>query len=103
MIGRTEKIGEKYDWHEETSCIIDRISGRSRPDSDYTAKVDVYEDRVKGWFLDVAKTHVDPNSSAGDHVAVMVAMAYIEAVEQYRRGAITPPPKIRRVVPKRSL
>lgn len=61
-----------------------------RPDSDYSAKVDVYEDRVTNWFINVARNHVDPNSGPGDYVAVMVALSYIEGVEQYRRGSKAP-------------
>lgn len=88
--GRIEIIGENYQWHEITAHIIHKTTQHARPDSDYTAKVDVYEDRVKGWFLDVVEPHVSSGSTPGDYIAVMVALGYIEGVEQYRKGGLTP-------------
>jgi hypothetical protein len=62
-----------------------------RSDSLYEAKVDVYEDRVQTWFLDWAANLVNQENFAGDYVALCVALAYIEGVEQYRRGTDRPP------------
>lgn len=87
---RVEIVGQHYRWHE-TSREIEDIRDRSRrPDSSYLAKVDVYEDRVKGWFLDIAHGHIAAGQAPGDYVALSVALQYVEGVEQYRRGRPTP-------------
>lgn len=86
MEDRIENIGENYEWCEKSAEIVHKTTGCRRHDSDYSAKVDVYEDRVKGWFLDVVTPYVIPESSPGDYLAVMVALSYIEGVEQYRKG-----------------
>jgi hypothetical protein len=54
-------------------------------------RLTVYEDRVRTWFLDWAANLVhtdliDDGISPGDYVALSVALAYVEGVEQYRRG-----------------
>jgi hypothetical protein len=85
-----EIVGQHFRWIRATSEIEDLRNGSRRPDTDYSAKVDVYEDRVMFWFLDVAKAHVANGSAPGDYVALSIALAYIEGVEQYRQGKPTP-------------
>lgn len=105
-----EIIGEHFQWIAATSEIQDLRTGSSRPDSAYNAKVDVYEDRVLFWFLDIAKSHVVDGTAPGDYVALSIAIAYIEGVEQYRRGERTPRRKsgewfksgVRRIFPQAS-
>ncbi|HYO87611.1 MAG TPA: hypothetical protein VER79_03130 [Candidatus Limnocylindrales bacterium] len=53
-------------------------------------KIEVYRARVLGWFLDVAKGIVADGRAPGDYVAVMVALSYIEGLEQFREGKETP-------------
>lgn len=103
-------IGEHFLWIAATSEIEDRRDGSRRPDTAYDAKVDVYEDRVLFWFLDIAKSHVSHGTAPGDYIALSIAIAYIEGVEQYRRGERTPQHKsgewfksgVRRIFPKAS-
>jgi hypothetical protein len=85
-----EIIGEHFRWIRATSEIEDTRDGRRRRESEYDAKVDVYEDRVRFWFLDIAKSHVARGMAPGDYVALLIALAYVEGVEQYRRGKPTP-------------
>ena len=85
-----EIVGEHFWWIRATSEIEDIRDESRRPDSDYAAKVDVYEDRVLFWFLNVARAHVANGSAPGDYVALSIALAYIEGVEQYRQGKPTP-------------
>ena len=81
-----EILGENYRWYRATSEITDTRNQSRRPDSDYTAKVDVYEDRVRTWFLDLATRETRTGQSPGDYVALLIALAYLEGVQQYRCG-----------------
>jgi hypothetical protein len=85
-----EIIGEHFRWIRATSEIEDIRNGNRRPESAYDAKVDVYEDRVRFWFLDIARSHVAKGTAPGDYVALLIALAYVEGIEQYRRGKPTP-------------
>jgi hypothetical protein len=82
-------VGEHFRWHADTAEIEDVRTGIRRPDSDYGAKVDVFEDRVNGWFLHPAAQFTGEQSPT-DYIALSVALAYLEGVEQYRRGQGTP-------------
>jgi len=88
---RKIRVSKNYLWHSK-DCEFENLTTHARRlDSDYSAKVDVYEDRVRTWFLDwaanlVHSDRVDDGVSPGDYVALSVALAYIEGVEQYRRG-----------------
>jgi hypothetical protein len=84
-------LSEHYRWYQSTREFEDVRDGRRYPDSLYSSKVDVYEDRVRTWFLDLAIRETAAGSSPGDYVALSIALAYIEGVEQYRRGK--PPPR----------
>jgi hypothetical protein len=103
-----EIVGEHFRWIRATSEIEDSRNESRRPDSDYTAKVDVYEDRVLYWFLDIAKGHVANGTAAGDYVPLSIALAYVEGSEQYRQGKRTPQKQsavwfkagLRRIFPK---
>jgi len=83
-------LSEHYRWYQSSREFEDVRDGRRYPDSLYSSKVDVYDDRVRTWFLDLAIRETAAGSSPGDYVALLVALAYIEGVEQYRRGK--PPP-----------
>lgn len=47
-------------------------------------KIEVYEDRVKEWFLDIGK-RLKQNNEAG-FVILQIALSYIEGNQQYREG-----------------
>jgi hypothetical protein len=86
------RVSKNYLWHATGCEIEDLRTGVRRSDSLYPVKVDVYEDRVRTWVLDWAArlVHtdlVDDGVSPGDYVALSVALAYIEGVQQYRLGA----------------
>jgi hypothetical protein len=83
-------VSEKYRWNEETGHIINIKDGCRYPDTSYEAKVNVYEDRVRSWFLNLAIEQVSKGQSPADYVALSIALAYIEGVEQYRQGSMTP-------------
>lgn len=69
--------------------IIYRNEATTRP-YDINAKIDIYKARVEGWFFDVAKQIVKDGENPGDYVAVMVALSYLEGVQQFREGEETP-------------
>jgi hypothetical protein len=87
---RSEIVSERFHWHSATDQIEDVHNRTLRPASDYSAKVDVYEDRVRKWFLDIALRETGESDAPGDYVALSIALAYVEGVEQYRRGAAAP-------------
>lgn len=49
-----------------------------------STKVSIYEDRVRTWFLDIAK-RLERNNEAG-FVILSIAVAYIEGNQQFREG-----------------
>lgn len=51
---------------------------------DIETKILVYEDRVKGWFLDVAN-ELKKNNEAG-FIILQISLSYIEGNQQYREG-----------------
>lgn len=88
---RDIRVSKNYLWHERDHEFENRNTHERRSDSSYEAKLDVYEDRVKTWFLDfaerlVGKDMIDDGISPGDYVALSIAIAYIEGVEHYRQG-----------------
>ncbi len=54
---------------------------------DLNTKILVYQDRVKGWFLDIAQSLRD-NQHAG-FVVLMIAISQIEGIEQFKLGRRT--------------
>ncbi|MBI2448821.1 hypothetical protein HYV49_00820 [Candidatus Pacearchaeota archaeon] len=52
--------------------------------NDLSTKILVYEDRVKGWFLDIGK-ELKKNNEAG-FVILMICASYIEGVVQFKLG-----------------
>jgi hypothetical protein len=89
------QISEHYDWRQSDDTIRVRGHDSGRPASCFTAKVDVFEDRVRGWFLDVARELLGSAPSPGDYVAVSILLAYVEGIEQFRQGQNTPDKKAR--------
>jgi hypothetical protein len=72
---RIEIVSERFRWHSDTSEIEDARDNTRRKDSDYSAIVDVYEDRVRSWFLDIAVRETERQNAPGDYVALAVALA----------------------------
>ena len=86
MVGDLGDVGKHYRWHRDTSEIEDTRNGTRRADSDYSAKVDVYEDRVRWWLLEIAQGYTEKGESPADYVVLAIALSYLEGVEQYRQG-----------------
>jgi hypothetical protein len=80
------EVSENYWWRESSNEFEHRTSHSRMSAESFDAKVAVFEDRVRTWFLDVASSHVVDGSTPADYVALSVALAYIEGVEHYRRG-----------------
>jgi hypothetical protein len=85
-------LSETWRWDKDTDELIDVSSEPPTryPASSFDAKVAVYEARVREWFLDLAQSYVAGGQSRADYVALSIALAYIEGVEQYRQGRKTP-------------
>lgn len=83
-------VSKNFRWYEQEKKFRDVRTDALRSDSDYEAKLDVFEDRVQGWFLDCSTSLLGQSNFAGDYVALSVALPYIEGVEQYRQGSDTP-------------
>ena len=81
-----QQVSENYEWHESTGEFKDLRTHDRAEDSSYTARIDVYEDRVRGWFLDIALQQTKDGPAVGDYVALSIAAAHLEGVEQFRRG-----------------
>jgi hypothetical protein len=54
-------------------------------DDGFDSKVKVYEDRVKGWFLDIA-TELDEKNKHAGFIVLMLCVAYMEGNQQFREG-----------------
>lgn len=76
-------VSEKHQYDEVRGVVIYQNQSE-KPYDCISVKIDIYEARVKGWFLDVARTGI--GAGAGDYVAFMVALSYFEGVEQYFVG-----------------
>lgn len=88
-------VSSTYEWDESTNELINRKTRERCLASSFEGKVNLYESRVREWFLGIAANLVSEhewlwNDSPGDYVALSIALAYIEGVEQYRRGEKTP-------------
>jgi hypothetical protein len=60
---------------------------RENSDLNIETKIDIYADRVFGWFLNIA-TDLEENNEAG-FVILMICMSQIEGIEQFKRGEKT--------------
>lgn len=56
-------------------------------DNDIETKILVYEDRVKGWFLDFARKLTKERNS--EFVVLMICMNYLEGNQQFREGRVS--------------
>jgi len=53
-------------------------------DQDLNGKIRIYEDRVRGWFLDHAKTLIKEKHA--DFVVLMICASYLEGNQQFKEG-----------------
>ena len=53
-------------------------------DQDLDGKIIIYEDRVKGWFLDHAKTLIKEQHA--DFVVLMICTSHLEGNQQFKEG-----------------
>ena len=85
-------ISENWQWDEANDEFVDYSSTPPTRHSttSFDAKVAVYEDRVRKWFLEVAQTMVANGQAREDYLALSIGLSYIEGVEQYRQGKNTP-------------
>ncbi|HOW27338.1 MAG TPA: hypothetical protein PK876_02385 [Elusimicrobiota bacterium] len=83
-------VSDKYLWHEDSDEFKNIITKESFSGSSFEGKVNVFEDRMQGWFLQVARKEIANGPSTADYVALSIGLAYIEGIEQYRRGRETP-------------
>ena len=58
--------------------------GIKKIDRDLNGKILVYEDRVKGWFLDFAKMLVKEHDAG--FIVMMICTSYLEGNQQFREG-----------------
>lgn len=82
-------VSEYFRWYEATNEFMDIRNNSRYPDTEFEAKVKVYEDRVTNWFLGLSKPMVE-SQSPHDYIALSIALSYIEGVEQFREGKTTP-------------
>lgn len=73
-----------YNSDPRSPVVTDPNDATYDAERDRQRKVDVYEDRVEHWFLKPAR-ELDLNHNHG-FVVLMVCLAYVEGVEQYRSG-----------------
>lgn len=65
-------------------CIIDQRNGRMLNPYSVDDKIFIYERQVQEWFINRAKSLIARKQN--NFVVLMIAVAYIEGNEQYRRG-----------------
>ncbi|WP_040123015.1 hypothetical protein [Synechocystis sp. PCC 6714] len=75
----------KYDDDKEEIIYINE-GGRREIYGNISGKINIYEARVVDWFFDIARQLTPNDSNTGDYVALMIALSYVEGVEQFRRG-----------------
>ncbi|MBA7479679.1 hypothetical protein ES707_15115 [subsurface metagenome] len=63
---------------------VDSNGKRLYPENNIEHKIRIFERQVNGWFLERASTLLDEEDNG--FVILMIATAYIEGVEQYRKG-----------------
>ena len=79
-----EMLG-KYE--EQTPVVIDERNQNNRLDpTNIDDKIKIYEREVKGWFLEPARSLLIQDDFNNSFLVLMVCMAYLEGVEQYKTG-----------------
>ena len=80
-------VSERHKYNETTNEILYKEEGnRTEIYGEILGKIDIYEARVMDWFFNIALQLTPNNSNTGDYVALMIALSYVEGVEQFRTG-----------------
>jgi hypothetical protein len=80
-------VSERHKYDEEKKEIIYiNEGGRREIYGNILGKINIYEARVIDWFFNIARQLTPNDSNTGDYVALMVALSYVEGVEQFRTG-----------------
>ena len=82
-------VSEDHQYDESRNIVI-YSNGVEKNYDDIGIKIDIYQTRVNGWFFSVAEKLITDGMSPGDYVCVMVALSYLEGVQQFREGKETP-------------
>lgn len=82
-------ISKNFRWIERdgTVVLVDTRSTKICDPHDINAKINIYEDRVNGWFLDIGRLLI-PNVYS-EFVILQIAISYIEGNQQLRDGKIS--------------
>ena len=78
-------VSEKHRYDSVKNVIILQ-DGTEKTYDNIGVKIEIYDERLKGWFFNVAQQLVKDGMSPGDYVATMVALSYFEGVEQFIQG-----------------
>ena len=74
-------------YKDPTPVVIDKRNSDDKLDpTNVDHKIKIYEREVKEWFLEPAKSLLNQNSFNNSFLVLMVCMAYLEGVEQYKTG-----------------
>lgn len=76
--------------YDESKNVVSFQDGSEKRYEGLAIKLEIYQSRVKDWFFNVAMDHVKNGMSPGDYLALMVGLAYLEGVQQFREGKETP-------------
>ncbi len=71
-------------YSDRPDVVVDSRTKQEYPTGAVDTSILVYEDRVKGWFLDYG--HMLQGHHNAGFVVLQIAIAQIEGIEQYRRG-----------------
>ncbi|MBL7197738.1 MAG: hypothetical protein ISS47_06530 [Candidatus Omnitrophica bacterium] len=79
-------ISKNYKWilKNEKPSLIDVRTGIEHDHNKIDTKILVYEDRVSGWFLNIAECLKNDNEAG--FVILQIAVTYIEGNQQLREG-----------------
>lgn len=83
-------VSESHRYDEKRQVVIYTNDDTTKPYNDILVKIDIYHARVFGWFFNVVDEMVKNGQHPGDYIAIMVALSYLEGVEQFRKGKETP-------------
>ncbi|TAH51301.1 MAG: hypothetical protein EYC68_11395 [Chloroflexota bacterium] len=78
------QISPRFLFDTKERNIIDSATGERRELEELSTKIDVFEDRVLGWFFEIANG-LRQNDDAS-YVLLMIATAQVEGLQQYYEG-----------------
>lgn len=79
-------ISKNFKWDEQRGEIVlfDTRNHTTCNPHDINVKIDIYEDRVNGWFLNIGRLLM--NDPYSEFVMLQIAIGYIEGNQQLREG-----------------